>query len=244
MDDGMCYDCEWFFNKVEIEFQFLCPHCQKPFSENKRREDCGCFIEEQEFIVNDLYNYNARPQRAYHRLDHFKEVLGQFQGREGKHIPLEILDNIKNELSVCNEVTATDVKKVMRKLKLTKYMENFYFILSTITGAPPPYIKREIEDKIVRMFKMIDRLWSSIEKDKRMSFLSYYYIIYKLLELMGQTELMMQVPPLKTRLRIKQHDSLWQKVCDSLGWTWKPTETNSMVRPRAQKRKRKVVLHI
>ena len=88
--------------------------------------NCGCFIEEQEFIVNDLYNYNARPQRAYHRLDHVKEVLGQFQGREGKTIPLEVLDQIKNELySPCNEVTASDVKKVMRKLKLTKYMENF-----------------------------------------------------------------------------------------------------------------------
>ena len=123
-------------------------------------------------------------------------------------------------------------------------MENFYFILFTITGAQPPYIKREIEDKIVRMFKMIDRLWSSIEKDKRMSFLNYYNIIYKLLELMGQTELMMQVPLLKTRLRIKQHDCLWQKVCDSLGWTWLPTETNNMERPRAQKRKTKVVLPI
>ena len=95
-------------------------------------EDCGCFIEEQEFIVNDLYNYNVRPQRAYHRLDHFKEVLGQFQSREGKTITLEILHQIKNERSVVNEVTAVDVKKVMRKLKLTKYMENFYYILFTL----------------------------------------------------------------------------------------------------------------
>ena len=242
MEDGMCYDCEWFFKKVVIEEQLLCPHCNKPFSKNKMCEDCGCFIEEQEFIVNDLYNYNARPQRAYHRLDHFKEVLGQFQGREGKTIPLEVLDQIKNELSACNEVTASDVKKVMRKLKLTKYMENFYFILFTMTGKQPPYIKREIEDKIVRMFKMIDRLWCTIEKDKRMSFLNYYYIIYKLLELMGQTELMLQVPLLKTKLRIKQHDSLWQKVCDSLEWTWKPTEMIHQARPRAPKRKPKVVL--
>jgi hypothetical protein len=120
MDDGMCYEREWFSKKVETDFQLLCPLCQKLFSENNMCEDCGCFIEEQEFIVNDLYNYNARQQRAYHRLDHFKDVLGQFQGREGKNIPLEILSHIKNELSACNEVTAVDVKKVMRKLKLTK----------------------------------------------------------------------------------------------------------------------------
>ena len=120
MDDGMCYDCEWFFKKVDEDVQLLCPLCHQPFSENKMCEDCGCFIEEPEFIVNDLYNYNARPQRAYHRLDHFKEVLGQFQGREGKTIPPEILHQIKYEPSDCNEVTAIDVKKAMRKPKLTK----------------------------------------------------------------------------------------------------------------------------
>jgi hypothetical protein len=94
------------------------------------------------------------------------------------------------------------------------------------------------------MLKMIDRLWCTIEKDKRMSFLNYYVIIYKLLELMGQTELMMQVPLLKTGLRIKQHDCLWNKLCDSLGWSWKPTETNHPERPRALKRKPKVAIHV
>ena len=69
MDDSMCYDCEWFFKKPAEVRNLLCPQCRQPFSENKICEDCGFFIEEQEFIVNDLYNYNARPQRAYHRLD-------------------------------------------------------------------------------------------------------------------------------------------------------------------------------
>ena len=244
MDDGMCYDCEWFFKKVDVDVQLLCPQCRQPFSENKICEDCGFFIEEQEFIVNDLYNYNARPQRAYHRLDHFKEVLGQFQGREGKTIPPEILSLSNYELPEDHEATATDVKNVMRKLKLTKYMENFYFIIFAMTGQQPPYIKREIEDKIMRMFKMIDRLWSSIEKDRRISFLNYYYIIYKLLELMGQTELMIQVPLLKTRLRIKQHDTIWQNVCEKLGWTWLATEIQMEKPKRTTKRKPKAIIHI
>ena len=154
------------------------------------------------------------------------------------------MDQIKNELSDCNEVTAIDVKKAMRKLKLTKYMENFYFIRFTMTEQQPPYIKREIEDNIVRMFMMIDRLWCTVEKDRRMSFLNYYYLIYKLLELMGQTELMTQVPLLKTRLRIKQHDTIWNQVCEKLDWTWLPTESQLEKPRRAPKRKPKVILHI
>ena len=227
----------------------LCPECGQPFSEYKMCEDCGIFYDEPEFIVTDLYNYIARPKRSYHRLDHFKEVLGQFQGREGKHIPPEILHQLKYELSVFNEVTAIDVKKAIRKLKLTKYMENFYYILFTVTGKQPPYIKREIEDKIVRMFKMIDRVWCTVERDRRRSFLNYYYILFKLLELMDQTELLPQVPLLRTRLRLRQHDFLWKKVCDELGWTWKQTEiayTNQSVKPRqgAYKRKPKPEIEI
>ena len=126
-EEGVRYDCYWFFKKEELPVtDLLCPQCREPFSEYKMCEECGCFYEEQEFAVTDLYNYNARPQRSYHRLDHFKEVLGQFQGREGKQIPLEILHQIKLELPIFSEATAISVKTAMRKLKLTKYMENLY----------------------------------------------------------------------------------------------------------------------
>ncbi len=93
-----------------IEEQLLCPHCRKSFSENKRCEDYDCFIEKQDFIVNDLYNYNIRTYTTYHRIDHVKEVLGLFQGSEGKTIPLEILDKMKNELSAYNEETPSGVQ--------------------------------------------------------------------------------------------------------------------------------------
>ena len=135
------------------------------------------------------------------------------------------------------------MKKVMRKLKLTKYMENFYYILFAVTGTQPPYIKREIEDKIVRMFKLIDSVWCSIERDKRRSFLNYYYILFKLLQLMGQTELLPQVPLLRTRLRLRQHDFIWQKVCDELGWTWKQTDiayTDRTTKPSKRKQETKI----
>ena len=150
----------------------MCPECGQPLSERKMCEECGIFYDEPEYIVYDLYNYQARPQRLYNRLDHFKEVLGQFQGREGKDVPPEILNQIRCELPVVSKATAIDVKKAMRKLRLTKYIENFYYIMFTMTGEEPPYIKREIEDKIVRMFKMIDRIWFNIEKDRRWSFLN------------------------------------------------------------------------
>ncbi len=45
-----------------------------------------------------------------------------------------------------------------------------------------------------------------------------------LLEIIGQTELLPYVPLLKTRLHLRQHDFIWKKVRDKLGWTWKQTD--------------------
>ena len=124
-EDEICYDCYWFFKNKEVNVtNLLCPECREPMSEDGMCEDRNWLYEKHEFIVTDLYNYNVRPQRSYHRLDHFKEVLGQFQGREGKLIPPEILHQIRLELPIFSEATAIDVKTAMRKLKLTRYMEN------------------------------------------------------------------------------------------------------------------------
>ncbi len=89
---------------------------------------------------------------------------------------------------------------------------------------------------------MIDRNWCYIERDSRRSFMNYYYILFKFLELMGQTELLPRVPLLRTRLRLSKYDLLWKKMCDELGWTWKQTDityTNISAKPRQGAYKRK-----
>ena len=73
------------------------------------------------------------------------------------------------------------------------------------------------------MFSRILQAYASVEKDKRRSFLSYYYIIFKLLEMMGQKELLSRVPLLRTKLRIRQHDFIWKQLCQELGWNFRWT---------------------
>ena len=77
--------------------------------------DCGVFFEVPEFVVTDLSNYKIRQQRVYKKGDHFKEVLSQFQGKEGKHIPRETLEIIKHDLVEVETVTVEDVRKSLKK---------------------------------------------------------------------------------------------------------------------------------
>ncbi len=121
-------------------------------------------------------------------------------------------------------------------------METFYYLLFAVTETQPPYTKPEIADEIVRMFKMIDQVWVCTDTDRRRSLLGYYYKLFKLRELMGQTYMLPQIPFIRTRLHLRQHDVIWMKVCDELGWTWKQTEiayANQAVKRRQGAYKRK-----
>ncbi len=96
---------------------------------------------------------------------------------------------------------------------------------------------------------MIDRVWSSIERGTRRSFLNYYLMFFNLLELTGQTELLPQAPLLRTRLRLRQHDLVWKNICDEIGWPWRQRNKayanhSGQVQTRARKRKPPQELYI
>ncbi len=108
--------------------------------------ECGVFFEKQAFVITDFSNFKHR--RMYKRLDHFKEVLSQFQGKEGKNIPHEVVEKVKanlgNDLRLSDakgllykgDITLLDVKLSLRKLKLNKYVENVFFLHHVLTGTP------------------------------------------------------------------------------------------------------------
>ena len=185
-------------------------------------------LRKQEFVVTDLSNFKIKHKRIYKRLDHFKEVLSQFQGKEGKEIPREVVDKIRENINKDKTtMTLNDVKLALRKLKLNKYVENILFIHHVLTGTPLPYIKREIEDKMVRLFRQLDRVFGLVRSKvpfSRTSFLNYYYVLFKLLDAMSQSDLLYRVPLLKTSVRLKQHDALWRYICEELDWTFRPTK--------------------
>ena len=78
------------------------------------------------------------------------------------------------------------------------------------------------------MFKQIVRVYDKIDHDRRKSFLNYYYIVLKLLELMKESELLPKVPLIRTIVRLRQHDKIWKGICEELGWSFILTDLNFM----------------
>ena len=54
--------------------------------------------------------------------------------------------------------------------------------------------------------------------------MNYYFVLFKLLDALNQSELLYRVPLLKTSVRLKQHDALWRHIGEELDWTFKPTK--------------------
>ena len=202
----------------------VCPECGKLF--NQMCNDCGVFYDTPEYTVTDLYNYTAKPKRFYKREDHFKEVLYQLQGKEGKILTTSIIEKIREQVRDPSNTNVHEIKAILRKMKQTKYVENAFYITFAISGEQPPHIKREVEDKLIRMFSRIISAYLTVSAQKRKSFPNYYYIIFKLLELVGHTELLHRIPMLRTKLRLNQHDTIWKQICNELDWAFAPTSFN------------------
>jgi hypothetical protein len=116
--------------------------------------ECGIFFDTPVFEVHDLHNYKVQQTRDYKKLDHFKEVLNQFQGKEMREIPDEVIKWVRERIPdnlehVSDPIGINITRIILRKSKLTKYSENAHCIWAMASNRQPPYIKKLVEDKLV-----------------------------------------------------------------------------------------------
>tara|TARA_B110000208_G_C11766968_1_gene429004 strand:+ start:842 stop:2065 length:1224 start_codon:yes stop_codon:yes gene_type:complete len=160
---------------------------------------------------------------AYKRINHFNEILAQFQGKESTEIPQEIYDNLINEIKkerIKNMALLNDkkIKEYLKKLKLNKYYEHIPHIINRLCGLPPPVLSPEIEEKLRVMFKEIQIPFREVCPNNRKNFLSYYYVLHKFVELLSIGELKSSFPLLKSREKLHEQDKIWKKICNILKW--------------------------
>jgi hypothetical protein len=178
--------------------------------------ECGIFLEKPVFEVHDLQNYNVQQKRDYKKLDHFKEVLKQFQGKEMREIPEAVIQSVREKIPdnlehVSDLAGINIIRIILRKSKLSKYNENAHCIWAMAANRQPPYIKKLVEERLVRYFKAVAQVYEPLKGDKRHSFPNSYYVLYKLLHMMKEFELLNYIPLLRTKQRIREHDRVWKK---------------------------------
>ena len=181
-------------------------------------------------IENEKPSYKEPPKEvcfyAYKRINHFKEILAQFQGKETTQIPEEVIENIKLQIKKerieVSQITNLKTKEILKKLGYNKYYEHIPFIKDKL-GIKPPIMSPELEETLYNLFIELQAPYSKYCPDDRVNFLNYYYTAYKLCELLGEDKYLEHFPMLKDPEKRMEQDIIWKKICEELNWEFIPT---------------------
>ena len=181
-------------------------------------------------IENEKPSYKEPPKEvcfyAYKRINHFKEILAQFQGKETTQIPSEVIENIKLQIKKerieLSQISNIKTKEILKKLGYNKYYEHIPFIKDKL-GIKPPIMSPELEETLCNLFVELQSPYSKFCPDDRVNFLNYYYTAYKLCELLGEDNYLQHFPMLKDPEKRMEQDVIWKKICKELDWEFIPT---------------------
>jgi hypothetical protein len=190
----------------------------------------NCHKHIQYLVENEKPSYKEPPKEAcfyaYKRINHFREILAQFQAKETTQIPDIVLENIKNQIKKeridLKNLTNKKAKEILKKLGYNKYYEHIPFIKDKL-GIKPPVMTPELEESLCNLFMEIQGPYAKFCPDDRVNFLNYYYTVYKLCELLDQSQFLPYFPMLKDREKRIEQDEIWKKICAELNWEFIPT---------------------
>ena len=189
-----------------------------------------CAVNIPYLIENEKPSYKEPPKEvcfyAYKKINHFKEILAQFQGKETTQIPDEVVEQIqlqiKKERIGIEQLSHCKTKEILKKLGFNKYYEHIAFIKNKL-GIKPPVFSPELEDTLCNLFMEIQAPYAKTSPDYRVNFLNYYYVLFKFCELLEETQYLDDIPLLKDREKLIEQDETWKKMCVELNWEFIPT---------------------
>jgi hypothetical protein len=190
----------------------------------------NCGQQEKFLIQHEKPSYKEPPKEvcfyAYKRINHFREILAQFQAKETTQIPKEVLVNIKKQIIKerinLKQLTNIKAKDILKKLGYNKYYEHIPFIKDKL-GIKPPIMTPQLEEKLCNLFMDIQKPYAKHCPDDRVNFLNYYYVLYKMCELLDEKNFLPFFPMLKDPIKRIEQDEIWKKICRELNWEFVST---------------------
>jgi hypothetical protein len=190
---------------------------------------CGKFV--MHMVDSSKPNNKEPPNEvsytAYIRLNHFKEILSQFQAKETTQIPQDVIDTIrarikKERITDMKQINYDKMREILRKLGLNKYFEHIQYI-NSMFGIKPPVMTEELHETLCVLFIEIQQPWAIHCPPNRTNFFNYTYTLYQLCVLLDQTQYLPYIPMMKDRDKQLEQDMIWKAVCNDLDWEYFPT---------------------
>lgn len=191
-----------------------------------------CCVYVQNIMDNETPSYKEPPNEvtynAYVRLNHFKEILSQFQAKQTTKIPANVMEEIKQRIKkeritdYASEINYEKMREILKLLGYNRYFEHIQFI-NYILGIKPPVMSDGLQKTLCRLFIEIQEPWAIHCPAHRTNFFNCTYTLYQLCVLLDQTQYLPFIPMMKDREKQLEQDMVWKKVCETLDWEYVPT---------------------
>ena len=212
-----------------------------PYSENNINEENYCYTCEKfkVFNIDEAIStclscgisVSINPEKPsikpaendYKRYTHFCDCLANIQGKESVKVPEEVINTIIREIvhermeNSLEKLKEADIKRYLKKHRKLRYYNHATQILYRITKIPPLQMTPIMEEKMKMRFLQIQEPFEIFKGKNRSNFFSYSYIIYKFCQILGYNEFLPKLKLYKDRLKLYEHDKIWNKICEHLG---------------------------
>lgn len=214
-DDTFCSDCKVFKVLDPVSAKVTCVSCGKC--------DTTLIMEpEEEQISMNL-------QCVYKRTEHFSDLISYLQAKEQDNIPDSLVEYVLREMKKAGiskeELTENDLLRYIKKeYKRSRYKLHVAKLLFKINGVLPPQMTNEMEEALKQRFNEIQEPFELYKGDRK-NMTQYGHLIYKLCQLLGQSDpaYLQFLPKLhftKNKKLLNELDALWKKICQHLGWQY------------------------
>jgi hypothetical protein len=196
------------------ESMLSCPKCG---------ESDSIFIESD--VPSHRETFNEKPKYPYKRKCHCIEKLNQFLCKGTANVPSDIFNILEEEVNKHgleqSEITIQFLEKMLKKHRLSDYYEYIMFIYSKMTNTSPQTITREEYELVLKMFDEADEVYEKKFKPKsRNNFLKYTFALNKIFLTIGKKDIAKHFKLLKSPVKMKEQEKIWQLICNELGWKY------------------------
>ena len=214
-----------------VSYQNVCMECHRGelvLVEEEGIVVCSyCAVFSPYLVENEKPSYKDPPKEmcyyAYRRINHFKEIVSQFQGKPTSQITEQVLARVRKQLHkeriAYTSLTFPLMKATLKKLGFNKYYEHIPYINKRF-GREPCTFSPQLEDTLCNLFVEIQAPYAKHCPDDRINFLHYYYTLFKLCELLGERQYLDAIYEhmLLDRFKIIPQDNIWKLICTDLRW--------------------------
>ena len=171
---------------------------------------CG-LCADREFVSVSYDKPMINKRSVYKQINHFKYILSTVQNQESKTVPTDVVERLEEHLEN-QEISLDNIRRKLKLMGESKYYKHSVQLWCHLKGVTVfKCLSPAEEDRVIELFKRLQRCYRSLQGLKRKNFLNYNYLTSKLLMKVGREDLAQLCKPLKNAA-LRNHNRIWKKL--------------------------------